>query len=158
MSRRTLVSPGVPSPGSSVIIEHRSRHRDCSWCWIEAVGTNLLAEPGVNAIVYNFQDIARRMQVEEAMVESEERFRVALKTSPVVLFNQDRDERRVIETGIGARDEVERTSGGMRNVYDLNIEPLSDSLGKTPNAVSKEKTAEIAADFMTRFYHVQVGD
>jgi hypothetical protein len=27
----------------------------------------------------------------------------------------------------------------------------------TPNAVTKEKAAEIAADFMTRFYHVQVG-
>ena len=26
-----------------------------------------------------------------------------------------------------------------------------------PNAVTKEKAVEIAADFMTRFYHVQVG-
>src|ERR1700732_453237 len=27
----------------------------------------------------------------------------------------------------------------------------------SPNAVTKEKAAEIVADFMTRFYHVQVG-
>ena len=27
----------------------------------------------------------------------------------------------------------------------------------SPNAVTKEKAAEIAADFMTSFYHVQVG-
>jgi len=27
----------------------------------------------------------------------------------------------------------------------------------SPNAVTKEKVAEIAADFMTTFYHVQVG-
>jgi hypothetical protein len=27
----------------------------------------------------------------------------------------------------------------------------------SPNAVIKEKAAEIAADFMTTFYHVQVG-
>ena len=27
----------------------------------------------------------------------------------------------------------------------------------SPNAVTKEKAAEIAADFMTTFYHVQVG-
>jgi len=156
------------SPGSSVIIEYRSRHRDGSWRWIEAIGTNLLAEPGVNAIVCNYQDITRRRQVEEAVVESEERFRVALKTSPVVLFNQDRDlrytwiynpsrgysvdevegktdaellsaedaerltriKRRVIETGTSAREEVELTSGGIRNVYDLNIEPMLDPLGK----------------------------
>jgi PAS domain S-box-containing protein len=75
------------NPGSNVIIEHRIRHKDGSWRWIEAVATNLLAEPGVNAIVCNYQDIERRRQVEE----SEERFRVELKTSPVVLFNQDRD-------------------------------------------------------------------
>jgi PAS domain S-box-containing protein len=156
------------SPGSSVIIEYRSRHKDGSWSWIEAIGTNLLAEPGVNAIVCNYQDITRRRQVEEAVVESEERFRVALKTSPVVLFNQGRDlrytwiynpsrgysvdevegktdaelfsaedaerltriKRQVIETGISAREEVELTSGGIKNVYDLNIEPMLDPLGK----------------------------
>src|SRR3984957_5960896 len=156
------------SPGSSLIIESRSRHRDGSWRWIEAIGTNLLAEPGVNAIVCNYQDITRRKRVEEAVVESEERFRVVLKTSPVVLFNQDRDlrytwiynpsrgysvdevegktdaellsaedaerltriKRRVIETGTSAREEVELTSGGIRNVYDLNIEPMLDPLGK----------------------------
>jgi hypothetical protein len=27
----------------------------------------------------------------------------------------------------------------------------------SPNAVTKEKAAEVAADFMTTFYHVQVG-
>jgi hypothetical protein len=27
----------------------------------------------------------------------------------------------------------------------------------SPNAVTKEKATEIAADFMTRFYHLQVG-
>jgi hypothetical protein len=27
----------------------------------------------------------------------------------------------------------------------------------SPNAVTKEKVAEIAADFMTTFYHVQIG-
>jgi hypothetical protein len=27
----------------------------------------------------------------------------------------------------------------------------------SPNAVTKEKAAEVTADFMTRFYHVQVG-
>jgi hypothetical protein len=27
----------------------------------------------------------------------------------------------------------------------------------SPNAVTKEKAAEIAADFMTTFYHVQIG-
>jgi PAS domain-containing protein len=79
------------SPGSSVIIEHRSRHKNGSWRWIEAVSANLLAEHEVRAIVCNFRDITKRRQAAEALRESEERFRVALKTSPAVVFNQDRD-------------------------------------------------------------------
>ena len=77
------------SPGSSVIMEYRSRHQDGSWRWMEAVDSNLLADPGVNAIVCNFQDITRRRRTEEAVVESRERFHAALKASPVILFNQD---------------------------------------------------------------------
>ena len=34
---------------------------------------------------------------------------------------------------------------------------FEDGEQNSPNAVTKEKVAEIAADFMTTFYHVQVG-
>jgi PAS domain S-box-containing protein len=37
------------------------------------------------------RDITKRKQVEEALHQSEERFRVALKNSPIAVFSQDRD-------------------------------------------------------------------
>ena len=37
------------------------------------------------------RDITERRQAEEEMRRSEERFRVALKDSPITVFNQDRD-------------------------------------------------------------------
>jgi hypothetical protein len=38
------------------------------------------------------------------------------------------------------------------------LEYVFDGGGQnSPNAVTKEKAAEIAADFMTTFYHVQIG-
>jgi PAS domain S-box-containing protein len=37
------------------------------------------------------RDITARKRIEEALRESEERFRVALKNSPIVVFNQDLD-------------------------------------------------------------------
>src|SRR6202140_4856029 len=37
------------------------------------------------------QDITERRRTEEALRQSEERFRVALKNSPITVFNQDRD-------------------------------------------------------------------
>ncbi len=46
---------------------------------------------GVTGVVLIFRDITERRRREEAVRRSEERFRVALKNSPVVVFNQDRD-------------------------------------------------------------------
>ncbi len=42
----------------------RVRHKSGSWLWLDAVGTNLLTESGVNAIVFNYHDITGRKQSE----------------------------------------------------------------------------------------------
>ncbi len=108
-----------------------------------------------------------RKRTEEALRQSEERFRVALKHSPIAVFNQDRDlrytwmynsqlplpdseklgktvseifdpeevvrmtevRRRVLETGVGARDEIQITCGGKRYYLNTTIEPVLDSTG-----------------------------
>ncbi len=105
---------------------------------------------------------AHRM-AEEALRRSEERFRVALHNSPVVVFNQDRELRytwiynpqfhwqeevvgktddelfgadnarslinlkqRVLETGSGAREEIQLLQKGENRSFDVTIEPLFD--------------------------------
>lgn len=59
-SARKLFSKLLNSPGSSMVLETKIKHKDNSWHWIEAIGTNLLNEPSVNAIVVNFRDITER--------------------------------------------------------------------------------------------------
>ena len=59
-SARKLFSKLLNSPGSSMVLEAKIKHKDNSWHWIEAIGTNLLNEPSVNAIVVNFRDITER--------------------------------------------------------------------------------------------------
>src|SRR5208337_4018675 len=46
---------------------------------------------GTRVIQCNIRDITKRKQAEEALRQSEERFRVALKNSPIAVFSQDRD-------------------------------------------------------------------
>jgi formate hydrogenlyase transcriptional activator len=113
------------------------------------------------------EDITERRRTEEALRQSDERFRVALKNSPIAVFNQDRDlrytwmynsqlpfsdseklgkslgelfepgeaarmteiRRRVLETGVGARDEIEITCGGRKQYLSTTIEPVLDSAG-----------------------------
>jgi PAS domain S-box-containing protein len=43
----------------------RLSHKNRTWRWVEAVGTNLLGEPSVRGIVINYHDITQRVQAEE---------------------------------------------------------------------------------------------
>jgi PAS domain S-box-containing protein len=57
------------------------------------------------------------------------------KTDEDLLSSQDaapltRIERHVLDNGAGVRTEVELTTGGLRNVYDLHVEPLRDAQGQ----------------------------
>jgi PAS domain S-box-containing protein len=65
----------LAAPGNHVTQVLRFRHRDGSWRWLEVQETNLLHEPGVGALVANFRDVTQRVVAEEALRESEERFR-----------------------------------------------------------------------------------
>jgi PAS domain S-box-containing protein len=113
------------------------------------------------------EDITEHKLAEEALRQSEERFRVALKHSPIAVFNQDRDlrytwmynpqlpwpasdavgktvgeifdpeeaariteiRRRVLESGVGVRDEIHFAVGGRKRYLDTTIEPVVDATG-----------------------------
>lgn len=55
------------TPESVVTHEYRIRHKDGSWRWIESTINNLLAEPAVQAVVFNYRDVTERKQSEEAL-------------------------------------------------------------------------------------------
>ena len=57
-----LTRSGVGRP-----MQFRSRHRDGSWRYLEAVGHNLLEDPGVRGVVINAWDITKRRRVEEEL-------------------------------------------------------------------------------------------
>ncbi len=71
----------VEAPGSHVKSMFRLRRKDNSWLWIEAVGTNLLAEETVKAVVVNYRDITERKRVEEALHQSETNYRSLAENS-----------------------------------------------------------------------------
>ncbi|SKB16143.1 Multi-sensor signal transduction histidine kinase (fragment) [Planktothrix sp. PCC 11201] len=118
--------------------------------------------PYEQGLAIYWRDITKRKQAELTLLKSEERLRVALKSAPITLFNQDQTlrytwvhnptlhqsdqeiigntdfellpqegaarltqlKRRVLETGIGTREEVPIFSQGQQYYFDLTIEPL----------------------------------
>ena len=61
---KVLLAQIIRDPLASVRTEFRWRHKDGHWIWIEAVATNLLEEPGVEAIVINYRDATERKNSE----------------------------------------------------------------------------------------------
>ncbi len=59
-----LLAQLTREPGLRLTAEYRFRYKDGSWGWGEAVGTNLLADPDVQAILVSSRDITERKRAE----------------------------------------------------------------------------------------------
>jgi len=57
----------LQGPGRVATAETMLKHTDGSWRWIERTTSNLLDDPNVRGLVYNFRDITERKRAEEAL-------------------------------------------------------------------------------------------
>ncbi|MDB5306906.1 MAG: Blue-light-activated protein, partial [Gemmataceae bacterium] len=67
----------------------RGLHADGSYRWLEARATNLLRDPAVGAVVVNFRDVSDRVAVDEALRESERRYRELFEANPHPMWVYD---------------------------------------------------------------------
>jgi len=67
-------------------IELRLRHADGAWVVLEAVGNNLLDQPGIGAIVLTARAVTERKQAEAALRESERRLSTLLGNLPGMAY------------------------------------------------------------------------
>ncbi|MDM8000625.1 MAG: PAS domain S-box protein [Dehalococcoidia bacterium] len=73
-------------PGESVTGEVRFRHKDGTWHTIEGTARNLLHDPRVNGIVFNYRNITERKRAADALRKSEERYRLLAENLPDVIW------------------------------------------------------------------------
>ena len=73
---RVLLTLGGTARG-----EYRAKHADGTWRWLECVGTNLLDDADVGALVVNYRDVTERRQAELALRQSEQKFSKAFHCS-----------------------------------------------------------------------------
>ncbi len=70
---------GLQSPGLTLSVEYRFRHKDGSWRTLGSMGSNLLDNPHVRGVVVNSRDITERKQAEASLARANERLRDQLK-------------------------------------------------------------------------------
>ena len=63
-------------PGGNAQVEARWQREDGSWRTVDAVGRNLMDEPGVGALVFSARDVTARQRVEAALRESQLRYQL----------------------------------------------------------------------------------
>jgi PAS domain S-box-containing protein len=68
------------------LFEYRFRHRDGSWCWLESVAVNALANPAVLGIITHSRDISRRKANESSVSLNYARYRTVADLSEGAVY------------------------------------------------------------------------
>ncbi len=113
----TRLAALVARPGGTDTVQVRARHRDGSWVWVEAVGTNLLDEPAIGAVVVNFRDVTERRRTVQQLRERAEEMERFMDVLPVAVFI--------------ARDPECRRVTGNRAAYELLRMPPDSNISQT---------------------------
>src|SRR5215211_2882007 len=67
------------TPGLSLDLEHRFRHKDGTWRWAEGTFESLFDDPEIGGLVATVRDVAEKKRAEEALRESEEKYRTLVE-------------------------------------------------------------------------------
>jgi PAS domain S-box-containing protein len=82
----SLQHPGVPIP-----FQCRFRHQNGTYIWIEGMATNLLHDPFINALVFNYRNVSERKKVEEEILKLNDELesKVVQRTEQLEALNKE---------------------------------------------------------------------
>jgi PAS domain S-box-containing protein len=113
---RALLNELRRTPGQTREVQYRLQHASGVWRTVHTSITNLLDDPSVAGLVFNYRDITAELEDELALRASGERYRGLFEGSPVALLEQDFSE-------VKQRLEQVRAQGHSDLVSYINARP-----------------------------------
>ena len=78
------------TPGTSLAMKLRIRHREGHWVWLEIRGYNMLHDPAIKGLVFSIEDISARVEAERKLTEEHALLRTVLDLNPAMIYAKDR--------------------------------------------------------------------
>ncbi len=83
---KTILAQLIANPGGSAKAQWRHQHANGSWHWMEGAVTNLLNDPGVNAVMHNFRDITTQKDAENKIILEKELSESIINSLPGIFY------------------------------------------------------------------------
>jgi PAS domain S-box-containing protein len=109
----------LETDGRSYSGELRLLHKNGNWIWCEATLTNMLNEPGVNAMVSNFRDISEKKVVEQQLEFNNNNLNALINNTNDLLWSVDRDFNLI--TFNQPFDDIVKLMSGKRLMKGMNV-------------------------------------
>ena len=132
-----IFAEGSSTPGYTNALTLRFCHKDGSWRVLEAIGKNLLNDPAVAGVVVNSRDITGQRRAEEALQQSEARFRTIFEGAA---------------TGIAVVDlegRIQVSTSSLQSMLGYSAEELR---GKDINQLTHPMDVDTAKDVYRRLF------
>jgi diguanylate cyclase (GGDEF)-like protein/PAS domain S-box-containing protein len=82
----------LASPGQTLVVQVRVKHKNGSWRWVESSATNLLEHPDVRAVAVNYRDITERKAQQEKIERLNRVYAVLSGINAAIIRIRDRSE------------------------------------------------------------------